>query len=96
MGKRKNAEKRVAIYVDFYGERDKETHLFQLTGGVKGAALSINDTQGNLIQAGKLYPVISGRNNHSSMKYILNLVPNGEPLVQGSYYAVLSFKQDYE
>ncbi|MEQ2024452.1 fimbrial protein [Xenorhabdus szentirmaii] len=94
--KGKNTEKRAPMHVTFDGVRDKETHLFRLSGGVKGAALSINDAQGHLIHAGKRYPIISGGNNQSGMKYILNLVPNGEPLVQGSYYAVLSFKLAYE
>ncbi|PHM39780.1 minor pilin subunit PapH [Xenorhabdus mauleonii] len=92
----KHAEKRVPIHVTFDGVRDKETHLFRLSGGVRGAALFINDAQGHLVRAGKSYPVIFGSNHQSGMKYSLNLVPNGEPLVQGSYYAVLSFKLSYE
>lgn len=84
------------VRITFDGQKGSESHHYRLEGSAQGAALTIQDMQGNFAPVGQPLASVPVVGDEQGLTYLLQLVPNGEPVKMGSYYAILRFKLDYQ
>ncbi|EBC1676151.1 type 1 fimbrial protein, partial [Salmonella enterica subsp. enterica] len=84
------------IRVTFDGVQGETPDKFSLTGQARGINLQILDDHGYPARVGKAMPPSLLSGNEDSLRYILRVVRNSQPLKVGNYYAALRFKVDYE
>jgi len=72
-----------------------EHGLFELDGQMKGIALQISDTKGNVMIPGTPLPSRTIMNGNRQLKYFVRLVANKKEPRLGSYASTLRFKMNY-
>lgn len=86
-----------AIRVRFEGLRGNQPGQFRTQGGATGVALQLTDERRERVHPGEYLPAVYQKAyNQQVLKYHVALVPDGDDLSGGHYYAALRFSIHYE
>lgn len=88
--------KQSRVRVTFDGLQGEAPDRFSLIGKAEGINLRILDKYGYTARVGKVMSPLLLTENGGDLDYTLQIVRNDQPLKAGNYYAILSFKIDYE
>lgn len=83
------------VRVTFDGQADSGTRFFGTAGSSQGIALSITDRQGHESAPGVPMPLIPLTGDDQVLRYTLQLVGNGRPMVVGTHRAAVRFRLEY-
>lgn len=83
------------VRVTFDGVRDIGGRYFAALGTSSGLALRITDWQGRESMPGVPMPLVSLTGDDLELRYSLQLVGNGRPMVVGSHRTALRFRLEY-
>lgn len=83
------------VRVTFDGLTDISGRHFAALGTSSGMALRITDVQGQESIPGVPMSLIALTENHQELRYSLQLVGNGRPMVVGSHRTALRFRLEY-
>ncbi|EKA6275308.1 type 1 fimbrial protein [Salmonella enterica] len=83
--------------IRFNGIQSGNSELFELSGDVSGVALQVKDEKKEVIKPDTwLNSVYLNSSITQTMKYQLELVPDGHPYHNGYFFSVLGFNIHYE
>ncbi|EGN5162194.1 type 1 fimbrial protein [Salmonella enterica] len=86
-----------AIRIRFDGVQGAEPWFFAPTGLAQGVAVVLRDERRELVHPGKYLPAVYQKAyDQQVLKYRIEIVPDGKPLLLGDYYTSLRFNIDYE
>lgn len=94
--KKNNGDEWLGAEVTFDGDRDLNIeNLFSIGGDAKGIAMEITGKNGQLAIPGQALSLLSFSNGENELNYNLKIVPNGMPLINGSWMSAIRFVVAY-